>query len=79
MEKGKAVTGAATTQAASATHKPKQVEAEYTASELANSAKELFGTRKECVAAALSAAGVTKCTVSKAKGLVEAFRKKEVK
>ena len=45
-------------------------ESEYTIEELADG---------ECVVAALKVAGVTTCTVSKAKELVDAFMKKEVK
>ena len=54
---------------------PKQKESAYTAFELA----ALFGTRKECVLAALKEAGVQSCTLDRAKELVEKFRKKEVK
>ncbi len=56
----------------------KQVEPVYTATELANVAKELFGTRRECVLAALREAGIQSCTKAAAKKLVEAYRKKEV-
>lgn len=58
---------------------PKAAEAEYTAAELARNAETVFHTRKECVAAALKAAKVTKTTVSEAKKIVENFLKKEVK
>lgn len=51
----------------------------YTAEELSAGAKNLFNVRSECVAAALRAAGITKCTVSKAKEVVAEFMKKEVK
>ena len=61
------------------TTQPKTAEAEYTAEELANNAESVFKTRKECVAAALKAAEVTKTTVSNAKKIVESFLKKEVK
>lgn len=61
------------------TTQTKTVEAEYTAAELANNAESVFKTRKECVAAALKAAKVTKTTVSNAKKIVESFLKKEVK
>ncbi|MCI8418850.1 MAG: hypothetical protein HFI33_15365 [Lachnospiraceae bacterium] len=57
----------------------KQAEPVYTAEELANAAKELFGTRRECVLAALRESGIQSCTRSVAKKLVEAYRKKEVK
>ncbi len=54
-------------------------ESEYTIEELADGAGNIFNTRRECVVAALKVAGVTMCTVSKAKELVDAFLKKEVK
>lgn len=54
-------------------------ESEYTIEELADGAGNIFNTRRECVIAALKVAGVTTCTVSKAKELVDAFLKKEVK
>lgn len=59
--------------------KPVQKETEYTAEELASNAEAVFKTRKECVVAALRAAKVTTTTVSKAKEIVAAFLKKEVK
>lgn len=63
------------------TEKPssKQVESVYTAGEIADNAMTLFKVRKECVVAALRAAGITTCAVSQAKEIVEAFMKKEVK
>ena len=54
-------------------------ESVYSASELAANAKKVFGTRQECVAAALRAAGKTECTVTEAKEIVEKFLKREVK
>lgn len=51
----------------------------YSVSELAANAKKVFGTRQECVAAALKAAGKTECTVEEAKKIVEKFLKREVK
>lgn len=57
----------------------KPAEPEYSAPELAANAKTLFGTRPECVAAALKAAGKEKTTVSEAGNIVGAFLKKEVK
>lgn len=54
-------------------------ESVYPASELAANAKKVFGTRQECVAAALKAAGKAECTVTEAKGIVEKFLKREVK
>lgn len=50
----------------------------YTAGELAASAKNVFGARRECVEAALEAAGKQECAVSEAKRIVENFLKKEV-
>lgn len=57
----------------------KQVESVYSATEIADNALTLFKVRKECVVAALRAAGITTCSVSQAKEIVEAFMKKEVK
>lgn len=54
-------------------------ESEYTIEELADGAGNIFKVQRECVIAALKVAGVTTCTVSKAKELVGAFMKKEVK
>lgn len=54
-------------------------ESAYPVSELAANAKKIFGTRQECVSAALRAAGKAECTVSEAKEIVEKFLKKEVK
>lgn len=54
-------------------------ESAYPVSELAANAKKIFGTRQECVSAALRADGKTECTVSEAKVIVEKFLKKEVK
>ena len=54
-------------------------ESVYSVNELAANARKIFGTRQECVAAALKASGKTECTVSEAKKIVEKFLKKEVK
>ncbi len=54
-------------------------EAVYKANELAVHAKKLFGTRQECVAAALQAVGKTEGTVAEAKKIVEKFLSREVK
>lgn len=54
-------------------------EAVYSLSEFAANAGEIFGTRQECVAAALKAAGKTECTIIEAKEIVEKFLKREVK
>lgn len=64
-----------------AEQKPKSrasCEAVYPVNELAANAKTLFNTRRECVEAALKAAGKIECTVSEAKGIVEKFLKREV-
>ncbi len=58
---------------------PVQVESVYTAEELAANAGKLFGVRTECAAAALKAAGIKECTVSKAGETVKTFMKKEVR
>lgn len=57
----------------------KQTESFYTLEELSENAKQLFGVRAECVVAALKATGIRECTVSKAKEIIKAFMKKEVK
>lgn len=57
----------------------KAVEAVYSIKEFADNAKQLFGVRRECVAAALKSAGISSCTVSKAKEVVNIFMKKEVR
>lgn len=79
--KEKTTTAEATAEAEKVTTKtaPVQEESVYTAEELAENAGNLFGVRAECVAAALKVAGIKECTVSKTKGIVEAFMKKEVK
>lgn len=61
-----------------AAQKPAQ-ESVYSAGELAANARKIFGTRQECVEAALRSADKTECTVSEAKKIVEKFLKKEVK
>ena len=57
----------------------KKNESVYSIEELAQGAKKIFHTMPECVIVALKTAHVTKCTVSKAKEIVEAFIRKEVK
>ncbi len=54
-------------------------ESVYSLQELVENAKKVFGTKPECVAAALLAANKTECTVSEAKEIVNKFLKKEVK
>lgn len=51
----------------------------YPAGELAANAQKIFGTRQECVLAALKAAGRPEYTVPEAKEIVGRFLKKEVK
>ena len=58
---------------------PVQADSVYTAEELAANAGKLFGVRTECAAAALKAAGIKECTVSKAGETVNTFMKKEVR
>ena len=59
--------------------KPKPQESIYSAEELAAGAETLFGTRPECVAAALREKGITKCTKKEAGDIVGRFIRKEVK
>ena len=66
-------------QEASQKEQKASLESVYSASELAANAKKVFGTRQECVAAALKAAGKTECTVTEAKEIVGKFLKREVK
>lgn len=54
-------------------------EPEYSAEEYISNAEVIFSVKKECVVAALKVAGVSSCTPSKAKEIVEGFMKKEVK
>lgn len=56
----------------------KQTEPVYSVTELAANANTLFGVRTECAVAALRTAGITGCTVSKAKEIIRTFMKKEV-
>lgn len=58
---------------------PVQAESVYTAEELSANAGKLFGVRTECAAAALKAAGIKECTISKAGETVKTFMKKEVR
>ncbi len=51
----------------------------YSVNELAANAKKVFGTRQECIMAALRAAGKTECTVAETKEIVEKFLKREVR
>lgn len=70
--------GAAQGQAPAKGQKPAS-ESAYPASELAANAKKIFGTRQECVAAALKAAGKAECTITEAKGIVKKFLERGVK
>lgn len=56
-----------------------QNESVYSVKELAGNAGAIFGTRQECVVAALKLDGKTEYTVSEAQEIVEKFLKKEVK
>ena len=56
-----------------------QKESVYSIKELAANARKIFGTRQECVVAALKVDGKSQYTVSEAKVIVEKFLKKEVK
>lgn len=56
-----------------------QKESMYSIKELAVNARKIFGTRQECVVAALKVDGKSQYTVSEAKVIVEKFLKKEVK
>lgn len=56
-----------------------EIKSAYSVSDLAANAKKIFGTRQECVLAALRAAGKAEYTVPEAKIIVEKFLKKEVK
>lgn len=56
----------------------KQTESVYIAEELATNAVHLFGVRAECVVAALKAAGIKECTISKTKEIVKTFMGKEI-
>lgn len=56
----------------------KTAEPVYSAEELSNAA-DRFGTRKECVAAALKYYGKDRATVKEAKELINKFLSKEVK
>lgn len=65
---------------AQAQEKPEdRKKAVYSVNELAANARGIFGTRQECVVAALKASGKMECTVTEAKEIVEKFLKKEVK
>lgn len=55
-----------------------KVESLYTVAELATEAKNVFHTSPDIVTAALRMEGVKKTTLTEAKRIVEAFRKKEV-
>ena len=57
--------------------KPLQ-ESVYSIAELAANAKKVFGTRPECVVAALKTAEKQECTIAEAKEIIEKFLKREV-
>ncbi len=52
---------------------------QYTAAELANAAKKVFGVPQDVVTAALRMAGVKSATIEEAKKIVKDFAGKEVK
>lgn len=54
-------------------------ESVYQISELAGNAGKLFGTRQECVTAALETAGKQEYSIAEAKKIVDKFLKKEVR
>lgn len=58
--------------------KSEQTESVYTIEELSANANHLFGVRTECVVAALKAAGINECTVSKTREIVKEFMGKEI-
>lgn len=58
--------------------KTSKEEAIYSADEFAKNSKALFGTSRECVVAAFRNAGISKCSVPKAKETVRAFLRTEV-
>lgn len=57
----------------------KQVESVYTVEELSANAEQLFDVRTECAIAALKAANIKECTISKAKEMIKKFMEKEVR
>lgn len=59
--------------------KPKKVESQYTVDEFVANAESLFGTKPECVKAALMKKDVAMCTKSEAEKIIKEFMKKEVK
>lgn len=61
------------------TESMKQVESVYTIEELSANARQLFNVRTECVIAALKAAAIKACTVSKAKEIIKKFMEMEVR
>lgn len=56
-----------------------EAESVYSVDELADAARDMFGTSPDIVRAALRMADMTESTVSAAKELVEKFRHKEVR
>lgn len=81
-EATKSATVAETAETPAEAPKPEQKtqkESMYSIKELAANARKIFGTRQECVVAALKVDGKSQYTVSEAKVIVEKFLKKEVK
>ena len=56
----------------------KPMESVYTLEELSANARQLFNVRTECAIAALKAAAIKACTISKAKEIIKKCREKEV-
>ncbi len=56
----------------------KPMESVYTVEELSANAEPLFGVRTECAIAALKAAAIKSCTISKAKEVIKKFMEREV-
>ncbi len=54
------------------------MESVYTLEELSANARQLFNVRTECAIAALKAAAIKACTISKAKEIIKKFMEKEV-
>ncbi len=70
---------AAKMQSIKQTEAVKPMESVYTVEELSANAEQLFDVRTECAIAALKAADIKACTVSKAKEMIKKFMDKEVR
>lgn len=69
---------AAKMQSIKQTEAVKPIESVYTVEELSANAESLFGVRTECAIAALKAAAIKSCTISKAKEIIKKFMEMEV-